>query len=328
MNSRFTSFAIYGLLSLVVILSSSCEEEEVGVYEPTELMILGPADVTPGDTATYITDLFIDQTYSWTVPSGATITGGEGTSKVQVTFTAAGSGDITVTASDKDISGTKVVNVLTSEPVPTLEMENVKLSEGGTANLKIKFDQDISVAPIVTLIKSEDLSGGTLGELEKIDARTFQVPYIAGTGDGVDEITIEKAVTTEFFGTVTMDSVYTFKSYTVDNTSATGELSASKTPVSDEEIVILSAVFNEALSQTDTIKISVTGIVSFSKYVNQANMETEDGITWTYELQPEGGSNELTSVSLSNVPSDIAGNTTEDVEAIYLQIKNEEKEEE
>ncbi|MDF9799906.1 hypothetical protein OKW21_005169 [Catalinimonas alkaloidigena] len=310
------------MLCLVVLLISSCEDDEVTVYEPTELTILGPEEVSPGDTATYITDRYENETYSWTVPAGATVTSGEDTPVVTVTFTAAGGGEISVAA--RGINGTKAVDVLTSAPEASIALDSgVVLSEGETANVLISFDQDIASAPEVSMVEVDKLAGGTLGAVEKVDDRTFQVAYTAGTGDGIDQVSVVQAVSTEFYGSVTMDTVMTFDVYKVDNTSATGELMASQTPVSDDMAVTLSAVFSEALSTSDTVKVSVNGITTDAAYVTDANMITQDGITWTYVFEPEDGANELASVSINNLPADLAGNATEAVEPIIIQIKND-----
>lgn len=310
------------MLCLVALLITSCEDE-VTVFEPTELAILGPEEVSPGDTATYITDRYENETYSWTVPAGATVTSGEGTPEVTVTFTAAGSGEISVAA--RGINGTKTVEVITSVPEASiaLDEEEVALSEGETADVLITFDHDIASAPEVSLVEVEGLAGSTIGPVEKVDDRTFRVAYTAGSGDGVDQISVTQAVSTEFYGSVTMDTVMTFDAYRVDNTSATGELTASQTPVSDDMSVTISAVFSEALSTSDTVQVSINGVTSDAAYVSDANMITQDGITWTYVFEPEDGANELATVSVNNLPADLAGNPTEAVEPIILQIKND-----
>ncbi|WPP48804.1 hypothetical protein [Catalinimonas niigatensis] len=314
--------AIFSILVMVALLITACEDDEVTTFEPTELMIIGPEEVSPGDTATYIADRYENETYSWTVPAGATLTSGDGTPVVTVTFTAAGSGDISVAA--RGIEGSKTVDVVTAAPMASIALDSgVVLTEGGTANVLITFDQDIAVDPEVSLVPAEGVSGSTVSALEKVDDRTFRVSYTAGAGDGTDQISIEQAVTSVFFGSVAMDTVLTFDGYMVDNTAATGELSSSQTPVSDDMMVTLSAIFSETLSTSDTVKVSINGVTTDAAYVTNANMTTEDGITWIYAFQPEGGANELASVSVSNLPADLAGNPTEAVEPIIIQLKND-----
>lgn len=311
------------MLCMVALLITSCEDE-VTVFEPTELAILGPEEVSPGDTVTYIADLYEVETYHWMVPEGATITAGAPTPNIiSVTFTAAGSGEISVAA--RGINGSKTVEVITSVPEASVALDDdeVALSEGETANVMITFDQDIASAPEVSLVEVEGLAGSTIGAVEKVDDRTFRVAYTAGTGDGVDQISVTQAVSTEFYGSVTMDTVMTFDAYRVDNTSATGDLTASQTPVSDDMSVTFSAVFSEALSTSDTVKVSINGVTSDAAYVTDANMITEDGVTWTYVFEPEDGANELATVSVNNLPADLAGNPTEAVEPIIIQIKND-----
>lgn len=315
----------FSILAIVALLVTACEDDEVTAYEPTELMVIGPAEVSPGDTATYIADRYENETYSWTVPAGATLTSGDGTPVVTVTFTAAGGGEISVDA--RGISGSKTVNVVTTAPQASMALDSgVVLSEGETANVLITFDQDIAVAPEVSLVPADEVAGSTVSAVEKVDDRTFRVVYTAGAGDGTDQISVAQAVSSEFFGSVAMDTVLTFDGYIVDNTSATGELLASQTPVSDDMMVTISAIFSEALSISDSVKVSVNGLTTDAAYVTNASMTTEDGITWTYEFQPEGGASELASISVNNLPADLAGNPTEAVEPIIIQIKNDQTE--
>jgi hypothetical protein len=314
------TFSMLGMVALLI--SIACEDDDVTTFEPTELMVIGPEEVSPGDTVTYTADRYGDETYTWTVPTGATVTSGEGTPVITVTFTAAGSGEITVAA--RGINGSKTVDVVTTAPQASIALDSgVVLSEGETANVLITFDQDIADAPEVTLVPADEVVGSTVSAVEKVDDRTFRVTYTAGTGDGTDQISVGQAVSTEFFGSVAMDTVMTFDGYVVENTSATGELFASQTPISDDMAVTLSAIFNEPLSLSDTVKVSVNGVTTDAAYVTNESMTTEDGITWTYLFQPEGGANELASVSVSNLPADLAGNPTEAVEPIIIQLKND-----
>ena len=303
-----------------LLITVSCEDDEVGPFEPDQLAVAGPEEVAPGDTATYKADLYENATYAWSVPTGATVVGGEGTAVIDVTFTAAGSGDITVAA--RGVNGTKTVKVVTTAPVVDAALDSdVVLSEGQASDVLITFDKDIATAPEISLLPSNGVIGSTISAVEKVDDRTFRVTYTAGSGDGADQISIDKAVSSEFFGSVAMDTVVTFDSYEVDNTSATGELFASRTPVSDSTMVTLSAIFSESLSTTDSVKVSVNGLTT--AYITDASMTTQDGMTWTYEFQPEGGANEIVAVSVGNLPNDLAGNPTEAVSPIALEIKND-----
>ena len=316
---------VISALSFVFLVANvSCEEDEISPYEPDRLIVSGPAEVAPGATATYYTSLYENETYSWTVPTGATIIEGEGTSSIDVSFTAAGSGDVTVAG--RGINGTTAVTVVATAPEAEVALDSTisALAEGGTANVLITFDQAIATAPAVTLVPGDEVTGSTISAVEKVDDNTFQVTYTAGAGDGTDRISVDKAVTTETLGAVAMDTVVTFDGYAVDNTSATGKLSASDTPVSDSTMVTLSAVFSEPLSTSDSVKVSVTGLSTATAYVSDASMATEDGLTWTYDFQPTGAANELVTVSVGGLPADRAGNPTEAVEPIVIQIKNEE----
>ena len=184
----------------------------------------------------------------------------------------------------------------------------------------INYDQDIDTAPEVVLVPYEGSTSGVTG-VEQVGPRTFQFSYSAGVGDGNETITVGNAVSTGTYGAVAQDSVFSFDLYDVDNTPATGELLASRTPVTDNTTVTLSALFSEPLSTADSVQISVVG--TDTAYVTAATMTTEDGVTWTYEFQPGGGNNEVATVSVSNLPTDLAGNPTTAVAPIVLGIRND-----
>ena len=316
--------AVTSALSVIALVTiMSCEQEEdTSPLEPYRLVVSGPGEVAPSETHTYYTSLYEGETYAWAVPSGATIVDGEGTFSIDVTFTAAGSGDITVER--QGIRGAKTVAVVTSAPVAEVTLADTTvaaLTEGGTANVLISFDKDIATVPEVMLMPAEGVTGSMISAVEKVDDRTFQVTYTAGAGDGTDKISVDKAVSSELFGAVVMDTIVTFDAYPVDNTPATGELSASLTPVDDSTMTMISATFSEPLSTTDSVKISINGLTN--AYVTEAAMTTEDGLVWTYGFQPEGGASEVVSVSVSNLPADLAGNPTEEVASIIVEVNNE-----
>ena len=312
-------------LSLLVLFAViSCEEDEVGPFEPDSLTISGPNEVAPGATATYYTSLYEEATYNWTVPAGVTITEGAGTFSIDVAFdeafSTAGSGEISVSA--VGVEGSKTVTLTTTTPMATVTLDSTvaALAEGASANVTITFDQDIATDPDVSIIGPDSISRD-VSNLERIDPRTYQFTYTAGEMDGFEQIGIDNAISSPFFGGEEMDTIMFFDSYVVDNTPATGELTASNTPVSDSTSATISAIFSEPLSTSDTVKVSINGLTE--AYVTEASMMTEDGQVWTYEFQPEGGANEIVTVSVSNLPPDPAGNPTEPVDPIAIQIKND-----
>ena len=320
------------LCALALIINVSCEEEDnAEAFEPYRLVIGGETEVAPGDTATYSTSLYENETYTWSVPAGAEIVSGAGTFKIDVYFTADGSGDITVAAGSRDITGTLPVEVVSTAPVASVELESdTILTSGATGNVLITFDKDIDTAPEVTLISSDSTSTGeAITAVEEVDERTFRVTYTAGTGNGVDQISVDNAVSSDFFGAVEMDTVVTFDIYQVDNTPATGELVASRTPVNSTTTTTLSAIFSEPLRTEDSVTVSITQTDALGMtitYVDSATMSTEDGQTWTYDFQPSGDANGLVEVSVGNFPTDVAGNPTpmDAIEQpIIIQIQNE-----
>ncbi len=313
---------LISILAVGVLLSTvACDDDEVTDFVLTEFTINGPDEVAPGDTTIFSTSKYEGETYAWTVPAiGATIVEGAGTSTITVAFTAAGSGDITVAA--RGISGTTTVTVVSAAPVATVTLpSDTILTAGTTSNVLINFDQPIETAPRVAVVPASGTSAGeAVSAVTRVDDRTFQVTYTAGTGDGVDKINVDNAVTTVGFGALAMDTVVTFDAYRTDNTSATGKLTATLTPVDSTTTSTLSVTFTEPLRTESAITISVVG--ASQAYVTDAEMTTTDGQTWTYAFQPEGGTTELATVTVSNLPTDLAGNATEVVEPITIQVKN------
>lgn len=318
---------LLSVLSIAVSLAVvSCDDEEIGPFAPDRLVVSGPGAVEPGDTATYFTALYEDETYNWSVPTGATIVEGAGTNSIDITFgeafSTADSGNVTVSA--RGLEGTKTVKVSTTAPTASVTLDSTvtALASGQTADVTISFDQDIATDPDVTLVGSDSVSRA-VDNLERVDARTYRFTYTAGEEEGIEQVGIDNAVTTPFFGSVEMDTIATFMGYRVDNTSATGELLASRTPVTDSTTVTLSAMFSEVLSTTDSVKVSIVGNTTGTDYVTEATMMTEDGMSWTYEFQPEGGANETATVSVSNLPSDLVDNPTAAVTPIIIGIRND-----
>ncbi|MGB3849367.1 MAG: hypothetical protein WA958_05325 [Tunicatimonas sp.] len=303
----------------------ACEEEDnTAPFELYRLIVSGPGEVTPGDTVSYSTVSYGDAPVNWSVPTGATITGGAGTTSINVVFSAGGTGEVAATAGD--LAGTRPVEVKTAAPVAEVELvSDTVLTAGSTGTMLIKFDQPIETPPAVGVLANSG-PGQAISDVERVDEQTFRVTYTAGTGDGFDQISVDNAVTNSFYGALAMDTVMTFNAYRTDNTPATGKLTASVTPVDSATSTTITATFNEPLRTVDSVQVSVTqtdvlGITT--TYVDGAVMITEDGQTWTYAYQPDAEVNGLVTVSVGNLPTDLAGNPTEAVETIVVEVKNE-----
>ena len=132
-KNLLSKLALCILCSAVIIACG--EDDNAGeMYTPDELLIDGPAEVGPTDTVSYFANVFsTSESYSWTVPDGATIVGDAGGSSITVAFSATGDGDITVSA--RGVSGTKTVDVVATPPMAsiTLDEDIAALSEGQTA---------------------------------------------------------------------------------------------------------------------------------------------------------------------------------------------------
>ncbi len=75
MSTHLSLKSFIGFLAIGTLLFSvACNDDEVGVFEPTELLVDGPTALAPGDTVTYTADRYEGATYTWAVPTpGATI---------------------------------------------------------------------------------------------------------------------------------------------------------------------------------------------------------------------------------------------------------------
>ncbi len=317
----FKLFASVLCLS-IGILNVACEEEGSTDPLPIDRLVIGGEDEpSAGDVLTYTASLYEGETYTWTVPAGAEIVSGAGTFAIEVAFSAAGSGDITVAA--RGATGTLTVAVnAPAAPVASVSLvSDTILAAGTTGAVNISFDQPIETAPVVGVVPAGTASAGeAVSAVTRVDDRTFQVTYTAGTGDGTDKISVDQAVTTAYYGGLVMDTVVTFGVYETDNSSATGELSASRTPVDSTTTSTLTVTFSEPLRTEEAVTVSVVG--ASQAYATDAEMTTTDGQTWTYNFQPEGGTTESATVSVGNLPTDLAGNATTAVEPITISIKN------
>ncbi len=93
-------------LALIFILFTfltSCENEEYEYLPPEFLKISGVTSTTANSTKDYYTFYLEGANYAWTVPAGATIKSGQGTSHIQVLFGNTG-GSLSVEADGKTAS--------------------------------------------------------------------------------------------------------------------------------------------------------------------------------------------------------------------------------
>ena len=73
----------------------------------------GSAAVCPGDVRTYSVSFISNNTYSWTAPAGATITSGQGSSSIQVTFTSGFTANGVLSVKANNSCGTSAARNLT-----------------------------------------------------------------------------------------------------------------------------------------------------------------------------------------------------------------------
>ncbi|RQO74786.1 hypothetical protein DBR43_05215 [Pedobacter sp. KBW06] len=92
------------MLLLVTLSLGACKKnyEEGGYEAPKTLVISGPAEVKKNNSVDFAT-YYINGTYVWEVTGDATISGGQGTSKVTIKFGNTNA-KVTVTVADKSLS--------------------------------------------------------------------------------------------------------------------------------------------------------------------------------------------------------------------------------
>lgn len=102
--------------------------------------INGPAQICTGQTATFSIDPVAGATtYNWTVPAGVTITSGQGTNSINVTWNSSTSGSICVSAGNPCGFGPVTcfpVDILLA-PIPTTPQGLAVVCAGNTANYSI-----------------------------------------------------------------------------------------------------------------------------------------------------------------------------------------------
>jgi hypothetical protein len=100
-TNRLTGFVL--VILACMMFSSSCKNEEYEYLPPEYLKISGVFSVTANSTRDYYTFYLDNADYVWTVPSGATITSGQGSSHIKVLFGTAG-GTLSVSAKGMNAS--------------------------------------------------------------------------------------------------------------------------------------------------------------------------------------------------------------------------------
>lgn len=100
---------LIAIIATCIAFSVSCEQEPVEYLPPEYLLISGSTSVTANSTVNYYTFYLDNTTYNWSVPAGATITQGQGTSQIKVKFGTT-SGTISVEANGMTASKTVTVN--------------------------------------------------------------------------------------------------------------------------------------------------------------------------------------------------------------------------
>lgn len=187
----FENYQYHFLLNLAVggtlggdvddsIFPRTMEVDYVRVYDTGQPSVDGPHIVGPNEVANYsvIDENGANTNYSWSVPAGATVVSGQGTASVQVDFTGASAGSVSVALDNS--CGTHQLDV----PVfiePDHGMETVLDDFDGTSNMTYTlFDG------------TEDRSGGVLtytrnseSQWDVIAADTSAIPDAAPfvTGD-------------------------------------------------------------------------------------------------------------------------------------------------
>ncbi len=88
---------------------------------PTTSAISGTDPVCDGDVATYSVTNTNNSTYSWSVPTGAAITSGQGTNSIIVDWSGASSGNVSVTETNvSNCTGSPVTFSVTVNPLPVV----------------------------------------------------------------------------------------------------------------------------------------------------------------------------------------------------------------
>jgi hypothetical protein len=106
-----------------------------GGVPPSPASVSGLSSVCAGTTTTFSISPVVGATsYTWTVPAGATINSGQGTTSINVTF-GTSSGNVAVTADNSCGSSAPTNFAITVNPLPVVTLGSDITQCGGTANL-------------------------------------------------------------------------------------------------------------------------------------------------------------------------------------------------
>ncbi len=145
-NVQVSAAGTYKLLVCNILTNGSCcdsmsvtvQSNAVVPIAPTS--IIGVTQICVGSSANFsVLPVPNTDTYTWTVPSGATITSGQGTNGISVLWTGNSNGDICVTANNLCGSSTQLCSSITAIPVPVpgAPLGNLSVCAGTTETYTI-----------------------------------------------------------------------------------------------------------------------------------------------------------------------------------------------
>ena len=236
----------------------------------------GPTTVCSGQSYTYQTTNNSGSTYSWTVPSGWTITAGQGTAQITVTSgTASGNITVTETVSSTGCSATSppLAVTVTTTPSPTISGSTTPCAGSTqtytTAAGFTSYSWSISPASAGTIQSGGTTNSATIQWGSSAVSATVTVTVANGacTGQGTLAVNVQAAPTVYNVGTttpnacsnvsnnvtITLSGSQTGVTYTINRSpgGVQGTLSGTGSPLSFTQTVSTAGTYGYTITATN-----------------------------------------------------------------------------
>ena len=311
-------------MAFVAISLVSCGDDDE-FSGPYLMLIDGPTSVVPTEVESYA---ILFEGYnngdnaSWTISGPGTIEGSATGEAITVSFQ--DEGEVTLNVSDGVNSGILVISVGSGDGEVTADLENEGvigesvLSSGQSDTVYLYFRGAVTSAIDVALLEDTDssyfnedklaFSSGSLGDLTKVNDKTFYAIYTAGDGNGTPEALITGLSGSAAYAS---DSAY-FELFVVDNKAPEATFEYSDDHVADSTEVKITVTFSEPImfaNPSDTlyyISFNGGGVMSQTDTL----MATDDELVYTFTYVTNGDSDGEIDIDLLNVV-DYADNAPE-----------------
>lgn len=292
--------------TLLLALTTACDEDPEANTLGNILYIDGPGSVGPETTQTYTAGDF-GGNITWSVDGNATVTSTDGLT-ADITF--GGVGSATISASGNGFQGSYEVTV--SDVSAELAEDGVAMVKGtvktdGTDDVTFTFTAPLASAPTLTLTST---IGGSVSDLTG-SGTTWTATITGGATDGDLVGQLSNVILSDTYGGATSDSIGV-NLQVVDNVSPLiSGFESSVSDVQDSTEVDISVTLNEAAgAAVDSIYVDVVYSTGGTETIGLSG----SGETWsaTYLVVEEDDATVSFTLDKSTV-TDLAGNPITDL---------------